>query len=162
MAAETLTIPLWINGHEELPGPTFPVISPQTNTTCWLAASATPSDAVRAIEAAKAAFPSWSQTKPAVKQKILFKAADLLEERIAENGVFMRTEMGTDVGSSEFFVIPLSISMLRDIASHIPTITGSVPTVQDVGTSAMVWKEPYGVTLGITPWSVIFTCLNTK
>jgi hypothetical protein len=35
--------------------------------------------------------------------------------------------------------------MMRDIASHIPTIVGSVPTPQDNGTSAMVWKEPYGV-----------------
>jgi hypothetical protein len=149
-----LTVPLWINGKEETPGPTFDVISPQNNKLCWKAASASTEDAIRAVEAAQAAFPSWSKTKPAARQKILFKAADLLEARTAQSGLYMRTEMGTDVGASDYFVLPLSISMLRDIASHIPTITGSVPTLQDNGMSAMVWKEPYGVTLGITPWFV--------
>jgi len=42
-----------------------------------------------------------------MKQKIVFKAADLLEQRVKENGEIMRTEMGTDVGASEYFVIPL-------------------------------------------------------
>lgn len=66
-----LIVPLWINGKEEIPGPTFDVISPQKNELCWKASNATPDDAIRAVEAAEAAFPRWSQTKPVVKQKIL-------------------------------------------------------------------------------------------
>ena len=69
-----IIVPLWINGKEEVPGPTFDVISPKDNKLCWRASDAIPEDGIRAIEAAKAAFPSWSQTKPAVKQNILFKA----------------------------------------------------------------------------------------
>ena len=80
--------------------------------------------------------------------------ADLLEERIPEYGSFMRTEMGADIGTSDYFVLPLAVSMMRDVAGRISTIVGSVNTTQDEGTSAMVWKEPYGVTLGIAPWLV--------
>ncbi|KAH8600923.1 aldehyde dehydrogenase domain-containing protein [Bisporella sp. PMI_857] len=146
-------IPLWINGKEEVSISTFDVVSPHNNEVCWRSANAVREDALKAVEAAKAAFPSWSQTKPAFKQKILFKAADLLEERIPEYGSFMRTEMGADIGTSDYFVLPLAVSMMRDVAGRISTIVGSVNTTQDEGTSAMVWKEPYGVTLGIAPWN---------
>ena len=78
--------------------------------------------------------------------------AALLEERVTEYGEFMQIEMGADRGASEFFVLPLAVSMIRDIAGRLPTISGSVKTTQDEGTSAMVWKEPYGVVLGIAPW----------
>lgn len=148
----TVSVPLLINGKEEFLPTTFDVISPYTNQTCWTAAAAAPQDAIRAVEAADAAFPAWSQTKPTVRRDILFKTADILEQRLATNAEYMRTEMGADVGASEGFVIPLAIRMLRDIASRITSICGSVPAVEMEGQSAMVFKEAMGVILGIVPW----------
>lgn len=147
-----VSVPLLINGKEEFLPATFDVISPYTNQPCWTAAAATPQDAIRAVEAADAAFPAWSQTKPTVRRDILFKAADLLEQRLTTNAEYMRTEMGADVGASEGFVIPLAIRMLRDIASRITSICGSVPVVEAEGQSAIVFKEAMGVILGIVPW----------
>ncbi|KAJ5591900.1 uncharacterized protein N7459_002269 [Penicillium hispanicum] len=152
MAIRT-SVPLLINGKEEFPSSTFDVISPYTNKPCWRAAAATPHDAIRAIEAADAAFPAWSQTKPAVRRDILLKAADLLEERQETHAEYMRTEMGADVGASQGFVVPLAIRMLREIASRATSICGSVPVVETEGQSAMVFKEPMGVILGIVPWN---------
>ncbi|KAJ5887272.1 hypothetical protein N7504_011319 [Penicillium tannophilum] len=149
----TVSVPLLINGKEEFLPTTFDVISPYTNQTCWTAAAAAPQDAIRAVEAADAAFPAWSQTKPTVRRDILFKTADILEQRLATNAEYMRTEMGADVGASEGFVIPLAIRMLRDIASRITSICGSVPAVEMEGQSAMVFKEAMGVILGIVPWN---------
>lgn len=63
----------------------------------------------------------------------------------------MQTVMGGAVGPVHGFILPTGIAFLRDIASHIPLVTGSVPTVADQGHSAMIWKEPYGVVLGIGP-----------
>lgn len=148
----TVSVPLLINGKEEFLPTTFDVISPYTNQTCWTAAAAAPQDAIRAVEAADAAFPAWSQTKPTVRRDVLFKTADILEQRLATNAEYMRTEMGADVGASEGFVIPLAIRMLRDIASRITSICGSVPAVEMEGQSAMVFKEAMGVILGIVPW----------
>lgn len=148
----TVSVPLLINGKEEFLATTFDVISPYTNQSCWTAAAATPQDAIRAVEAADAAFPAWSQTKPTVRRDILLKTADILEQRLATNAEYMRTEMGADVGASEGFVVPLAIRMLRDIASRITSICGSVPTVEMEGQSAMVLKEAMGVILGIVPW----------
>ncbi|PLB50751.1 aldehyde dehydrogenase family protein [Aspergillus steynii IBT 23096] len=146
-------IPLVINGKEEIPDSTFDVISPYTNERCWATASASPQDAIRAVEAADAAFPAWSQTKPTVRRDILLKAADLLESRLEQNAEFMRTEMGADVGASQFFIVPLGIRMLRDIAGRITSICGSVPVVEEEGQSAIVYKEPMGVILGLVPWN---------
>jgi acyl-CoA reductase-like NAD-dependent aldehyde dehydrogenase len=148
----TVSVPLLINGKEEFLPETFDVVSPYTNQPCWTAAAATPQDAIRAVEAADAAFPAWSQTKPTVRRDILFKTADLLEERLTTNAEYMRTEMGADVGASEGFVIPLAIRMLRDIASRITSICGSAPIVETEGQSAIVFKEAMGVILGIVPW----------
>ncbi|KAJ5708511.1 Aldehyde dehydrogenase N-terminal [Penicillium malachiteum] len=148
-----LSVPLIINGKEEFSSTTFDVISPYTNQPCWSAAAATPQDAVRAVETADAAFPAWSQTKPTARRDILLKAADLLEERLEVNAEYMRMEMGADVGASQGFVVPLAIRMLRDVASRITSICGSVPTVEADGQSAMVFKEAMGVILGIVPWN---------
>lgn len=152
MAGKPTNIPLIINGKEETGSETFDVVSPYSGKTCWTATSATPQDAVRAVEASQAAFPAWSQTKPTVRRDILLKAADILESRMEENAEMVRTEMGADVGTSQFFIVPMSIRMLRDIASRITSICGSVPVVEQEGQSAIVYKEPMGVILGIVPW----------
>lgn len=151
-ATSPVVVPLLINGKEETGSATFDVVSPYTNEPCWAAAAATPAEAIRAVESAEAAFPLWSQTKPAARRDILLKAADILESRLEEYAGFMRTEMGADVGASQFFVTPLAIRMLRDIAGRITSICGSVPIVEEEGKSAIVHKEAMGVILGIVPW----------
>lgn len=154
-APPLITVPSLINGIEETSTSTFPVISPYTNTPCWNATAATPSDALRAVEAASAAFPAWSATKPTVRRDILLRTADILESRLEEISEIMRTEMGADVGTSQFFIAPFGIRMLRDLAGRITSICGSVPVVEEEGQSAIVHKEPMGVILGIVPWYVL-------
>ncbi|EYE91824.1 aldehyde dehydrogenase [Aspergillus ruber CBS 135680] len=148
------TVPLIINGVEEYnPSASFAVTSPYTNQPCWTAAAASSTDALRAVDSASAAFPTWSATKPAVRRDILLKAADILEKNLERNAGFMQAEMGADVGASQMFVAPLGIRMLRDLAGRIASICGSVPVVEDEGQSAMVVKEAMGVILGIVPWN---------
>jgi acyl-CoA reductase-like NAD-dependent aldehyde dehydrogenase len=145
-------VPLWINGEEKAGASSFEVISPQLGTACWLAATASKHEVIEAIVAAQGAFPSWSKTKPSKRVEILLRAADIMEHNIDEYAGFMATEMGADIGVAKLFVTPLSIRMLRDIASRISSICGTVPVCQEDGTSCIVYKEPYGVTLGIVPW----------
>ena len=145
-------VPLWINGREEPGSSTFDVVCPHDNQTCWKAASATTEDAFQAVEAAQSAFPNWSKTKPSIRQETLLRAAQLLEGRAEDYAGFMTLEMGAESGLARYFVLALSIKMLRDIAYRISSVCGSTPTCQEDGTSAMVCKEPYGVVLGIAPW----------
>lgn len=68
----------------------------------------------------------------------MLKAADILESRLEEKGELLQTEMGANGPSSTGFIVPLGISMLRDIASRITSISGSVPVVETKGQSAIV------------------------
>ncbi|PYH91018.1 aldehyde dehydrogenase family protein [Aspergillus ellipticus CBS 707.79] len=151
--ASPAVVPLIIDGEEKSGASTFDVMSPYTGKTCWKAASASLEDATKAVESAADAFPEWSQTKPTARRDILLKAADILEARLDGYACYMRTEMGADVGTSKYFVVPLAIRMLRDIAGRITSICGSVPIVEVEGQSAMVLKEAMGVILGIVPWN---------
>ena len=90
-----------------------------------------------------------------MRRDILLKAAELLEQRTEEYAGYMRTEMGANVGTSQFFAVPMSISMLKDLASRITSICGSIPVAEREGQSCAVYKEPMGVILGIVPWLVV-------
>lgn len=146
-----LSIPLWIDGKEVAASSTFDVISPSSNEACWSAASATAADALQAVESADKAFASWSKTKPAKRMEVLLKTANILEENSTEYAKYMATEMGVDIPVAQFFMLPLAVAMLRDIAGRTVSICGVVPQCQQDGHSAITFKEPYGVTLGIVP-----------
>ena len=150
--AEELTVPIWINGKEETLSSTFDVINPSTGKPIWKSSSASKEDAKRAVDAAQAAFPAWRKTKSTVRRDIFLKAADILESRAEAYGEYMQLETGSEAGFSTHFNIPTSVSMLRDIAGRIITITNYMPECAEEGRSAMVLKEPYGVVLGIAPW----------
>ncbi|MCJ1287282.1 hypothetical protein MMC26_006630 [Xylographa opegraphella] len=146
-------IPLQINGKEVETSTTFDVVDPSTGKVIWKSASASKEDAINAIEAAQAAFPAWSQTKPSKRRDIMLKAAEILQSRSEELGGYMMTETGSQAAFATGFNIPTSVEMLKDIAGRIVTISGSLPVCGEEGTNAIVYKEPYGVVLGIAPWN---------
>jgi acyl-CoA reductase-like NAD-dependent aldehyde dehydrogenase len=113
-----LSIPFWIDGKEEPGLTTFDVINPVSNETCWTAASATQDDALRAVKSADEAFVSWSKTIPAHRMEILLKTPNLLENNNAQYAGYMATEMGVEVPVAQFFMLPLAVSILRDIAGR--------------------------------------------
>lgn len=75
-----------------------------------------------------------------------------MESNSAEYASYMAIEMDVEMLVAQFFMLPLAVSMLRDIAGRTVSICGNVSQCQQGGQSAMVFKEPYGVTLGIVPW----------
>jgi acyl-CoA reductase-like NAD-dependent aldehyde dehydrogenase len=152
--AASMVVPLWINGEEVTGTSTYQVISPSSNDVCWEAASASVEDALRAVTAAQNAFATWSITKPAHRAEILHKAARIMEQNLEDYAGYMATEMGAQVQVAQFFVLPLAIQMLKDIAGRTTALCGTIPVCQQEGQSGMVWKVPYGVILGIVPWWV--------
>ena len=147
-----LVIPLQINGKEVKTERTFDVVNPATGEVVWQSASASKKDAIHAVEAAEAAFPAWSRTKPSKRRNIINKAADILESRTKELAGYMMTEMGAGPAFAEGFIVPTSAEMLRDVAGRIATVNSYLPISDEEGTSTIVYKEPYGVILGISPW----------
>src|SRR5690606_4551734 len=67
--------------HQATGGGTFERNNPITGELATRAAAATIDDALRAADAATAAFPAWSTTGPGARRKILLAAAERLEAR---------------------------------------------------------------------------------
>ncbi|OBT40946.1 hypothetical protein VE00_09550 [Pseudogymnoascus sp. WSF 3629] len=121
------TVPAYINGAELPLSSTFDVNSPSTNTLVHRAASATVADALSAT-------------------------AEIFKSRAEELTKYMVDETGSNAGWAAFN-INLTIDMLVDVAGRVSSIKGDFPTTSNPETSAIIYKEPYGVILAIAPWN---------
>lgn len=145
------TIPLFLDGKEVTTSTTFDVISPLTNKKLYSCASATEADAEAAIASCARAFPAWSTTKPTVRRDIFLRAAEAFAERRDECWKYMQEETGSERPMFDF-TFGVAMDACKDAAGLIQTIHGTAPAVAGEGSSALVYKEPYGVVLGIAPW----------
>src|SRR4029079_11454564 len=82
-------------------------------------------DARAAVEAAAEAFKEWGTSAPAMRRKILLKAADLLEERAPEIAPIVTEETGGTFGWG-MFNCALAASMLREAGSQAYGLVGDV------------------------------------
>ncbi|KAL6714151.1 hypothetical protein ACLMJK_008645 [Lecanora helva] len=146
-------VPLLINGEEITTETTFDVTSPDTNKVIWRASTVSKQDAIRAVEAAQAAFPAWSKTTPSYRRDILLKASDILARRTDEAAEYMEVETGSAKSYSSGLNVPAAVEQLRDVAGRIAASTGYTAVSSQEGRSALVVKEPYGVVFGIAPWN---------
>src|SRR5436305_568159 len=81
----------WTNAEG---GATFDDRDPFTGDVVARVAAGGRADAARAVEAAAAAFPEWSQSSPAARQAVFLKAADILESRRDEIVSLLARETG--------------------------------------------------------------------
>lgn len=147
-------IPLQINGKDVNTSTTYKVVNPTTNELAWESCSASNTEAIKAAEAAQAAFPAWSKTKVSKRRDIFLKAADVMLRRADELSNYIKTETGADESFTAFNVFA-SAEQLRDVAGRIPTVVGHLPAYNSEDRSAMILKEPFGVVLGIAPWYLV-------
>lgn len=146
------TVPLIINGKDVTTEETFAVTGCLKGADISHCSTAAPQHVNDAVEAARAAFPSWSATKPSERRDIFLRAAEIFARRKDEMAHYIHEEIGA---SKEYqdFIIGLAIEGLKDTAGRIAgAVTGEIPTSIHKGMGAMVLKRPYGVVLGIAPW----------
>jgi acyl-CoA reductase-like NAD-dependent aldehyde dehydrogenase len=147
------TVPLIIGGKDVVGSQIFSVRNPANGEELWKAGGASVDDAVRAVEAAEAAFPAWSKTKPAFRRDIFLRAADIFEKRYEELASYQKLETGADATFMDW-ILKLTVDNLKEVAGKTGLVAGSFPPSSDEGRAALVLKEPYGVVLGIAPWLV--------
>ncbi|QDL94582.1 aldehyde dehydrogenase (plasmid) [Paroceanicella profunda] len=131
---------------------TFERRDPVTGALATRAAAARKADVDRAVEAAAAAFPAWSQTGPGARRAILLKAADLLEARtpeFIETGIAETGATGPWLG----FNVAFAAGILREAAAMTTQVKGEVVPSDKPGTLAMAYRQPVGVLVGMAPWN---------
>ena len=138
----------WTDAAE---GGTFDVKGPFTGETVATAPAGGADDAVRAIEAAAAAFPAWAATPPAVRQGIFLKAADVLESRSDEIVAALARETGATFGFG-MFQMHFVPGLFRQAAALPYQPIGTV-IPSDTGAFSMGVRKPVGVVAAIAPWN---------
>ncbi|MEJ2426427.1 MAG: aldehyde dehydrogenase [Candidatus Thiodiazotropha sp.] len=130
----------------------FDRLNPVTGEVASRAAAATLDDADAACQAAAEAFPTWAETGPNERRRLLLKAADLLDERAPE---FIATGIAEAGGSPMWygFNAMLAASMLREAAAMTTQVAGEIIPSDVPGLMAMGVRQPAGVVLGIAPWN---------
>jgi len=144
---------LFIGGEHVDPegGRTFENRDPFTGDVVSEVAAGDREDARRAVEAAGAAFPEWSQTAPAVRQGVFLKAAEVLESRHDEVVSMLAHETGCTFGFG-MFQMHFVPGLFRQAAALAYAPLGEV-IPSDTGAFAMGIRRPVGVVGAIAPWN---------
>jgi acyl-CoA reductase-like NAD-dependent aldehyde dehydrogenase/ABC-type branched-subunit amino acid transport system ATPase component len=131
---------------------TFERLNPMTGEVAARAAASSAEDAVRAADAAAAAFPTWAEMAPGQRRALLNKAADLIEAA----GPKFAPVMGAETGSTAMwagFNCMLAAGMVREAAAMTTQISGEIIPSNVPGSLAMGYRQPVGVVAGIAPWN---------
>jgi vanillin dehydrogenase len=131
---------------------TYQRLNPIDGELASIVAAASVDDALRAADAAAAAFPAWSQLGPGERRKRLNAAADALARRAPEFIALMAAETGATAGWAGFNV-HLAEGMLREAAAMTTQIAGEIIPTDVPDNLAMGVRQPVGVVLGIAPWN---------
>ncbi|MEY2436442.1 MAG: aldehyde dehydrogenase [Acidimicrobiaceae bacterium] len=161
MAAEDFH--LLIGGERAAGGRgTYDIVNPATEQIVGQAPEATVEQAEAAAEAAAAAFPAWSRTKPEHRAELLNRAADLLREHMEELIPLVQAETGATMRVAKTMQVPTCIERLRRYAkgavepSVIPLPPGEMPTTALAPgglIGAIAVRQPVGVVACVTPYN---------
>jgi len=133
-------------------GATFEDRDPYTGDIVASVAAGGAEDARRAVEAAAAVFPAWSGSPPAERQRILLRAADILELRGDEIVALLARETGCGFGFG-MFQLGFVPGLLRQAAALAYAPIGTVIPSDVPGSFAMGLRRPAGVVGAIAPWN---------
>jgi acyl-CoA reductase-like NAD-dependent aldehyde dehydrogenase len=152
---------LWIDGKpvDAVSGKEFKTLNPATGETLGRVCEADGADVDRAVTSARAALAGpWSKLSPADREKVLHKAADLLEARAEAFAQLETLDNGKPIREAKNGDLPLAVGLLRYFAGwptkiHGETTPVSVPYFPGAKFLHYTVREPVGVVGAIIPWN---------
>jgi succinate-semialdehyde dehydrogenase / glutarate-semialdehyde dehydrogenase len=133
-------------------GETLAVEDPSTEQTIAEVADATPDDAKAALDAAAEMQKEWGSSAPNERSEILYKAFELLAERIDDLAVLMTLEMGKPVAESKA-EITYAAEFFRWFSGEALRLDGYYKQAGNGAGRVLVMRQPVGPCYMITPWN---------
>ncbi len=130
----------------------FTVSDPATGSLLANVADASADDALRALDLAWEAAPSWRATTPRARADLLLKAYRAVLDRAEEFALLITLEMGKPLAESRGEVAYGS-DYLRWYAEEAVRADGRITHSPDGRAIIAASREPVGVCLLITPWN---------
>ncbi len=144
----------FINGKWVKPtgGEYFDNTSPVTGTVFTQAARSKKEDIELAIDAALAAFQTWSKTAVATRSNILLKIAQVIEDNLDYLATVETIDNGKPIRETKAADLPLVVDHFRYFAGVIRSEEGTI-SEHDEHTVSINLHEPIGVVGQIIPWN---------
>jgi acyl-CoA reductase-like NAD-dependent aldehyde dehydrogenase len=124
------------------------VVNPTTEEVMGTVPGCSPVDVDRAVEAARGAFDSWSQTPREERARFLNEIAEGLQGRADEITATITQELGMPLKLSGIIQVGLPTSQF----ASMPKLMEEVAWEEEIGNSRVL-REPVGVLGAITPWN---------
>lgn len=150
---DTIETRLFINNEfvPSIEGKKFDVCSPYTEEKVISVYEALPADVDKAVDAAEAAFPAWSDMGAPSRAPFFYKLADLVENAGEELAHLEALSIGRPV--STYFEHIWAAGLLRQFAGMSQDMAGGT-SLNTPGHVNMLVRQPYGVCGAIVPWNV--------
>ena len=145
---------MWIGGkwNDAESGKTYPVYNPATEAEIAQLPLGDKSDVNKAVEAARRAFPIWSQKSQPERSQITLKIAALLRENAEELARLDTLEHGTPAKRAAFLALDTP-GWFEWAAYNARSMMGhTIPVSPE--TLVYLQREPVGVIAIITPWNL--------
>ncbi|MHB1404832.1 MAG: CoA-acylating methylmalonate-semialdehyde dehydrogenase [Desulfitobacteriaceae bacterium] len=105
-----------------------------------------------AVEAAKAAFPGWSNTPVSERAELMFRFKTILDQHIDELTMLVCTELGKNVNEARGDVIK-AIEVVELACAAPMLMQGDSLMNVSSGHDTVMYREPLGVFTGIVPYN---------
>jgi len=147
------------------------VYNPSTGDVIATAPLCTPAEVDRAVQAAAAAFPAWSDTPVVERARVMFRFRDLLDRHQQDLARCVSREHGKTYGES-LGSLARGIEMVEFAAGLPSLLVGETLPNIAANVDCETFRHPLGVAVGITPFNfpamvplwmypVAITCGNT-
>ena len=146
-------------------GATMASVDPTTEETITNVSKATVQDADAAVQAASKAFEDgpWSRMHHEERAKILFRVADLLDERADDLSLLESMDMGIPYSDFRTICMPHCSGLFRFFGGLAMTaMNGGYRTSYESEIRILTRREPLGVVAAITPWNFPFVLTCSK
>ena len=149
---------LLINGELVLGASTMPVLNPATEEVLADCPRSSEEQLNEAVQAAKEAFSSWSQTKIEDRKEIVSKIADIVEANAQELAQILTEEQGKPIGDATGEVYGMAAFCRYFASLDLP-----VKVIEDSdGRKVEAHHAPLGVVGAIVPWNFPLILLAFK
>jgi aldehyde dehydrogenase (NAD+) len=155
---------LLINGQwrDSQDGATMKTSDPTTEAVITQVAKATPADAEAAVQAAYKAFEEgpWGKMHHEQRAKILFRMADLMDERAHDFALREAMDMGMPYRDFIDIIMPHCSGLFRFFGGLAMQMNGGYRSSYESSVRILTRREPLGVVACITPWNfpLALTC----
>lgn len=153
----------FINGAQVAPvaGRYLDVLEPATGQVAAQVPAGNATDVARAVDAATAAFPAWSESPAAFRSGLLLRIADLIDARLDELAEAESLDTGKPVSLARTLDIPRASANFRFFATAV-LHTASEAHLTDHSALNYTVRRPRGVAGLIAPWNLPLYLLSWK